>query len=76
LDGYEAARRIRLSPEGRKMRLIALTGWGREEDRVAARNAGFDDHLVKPIDPNHLLDLLAQPAAGGLSTYATEVTAG
>lgn len=76
LDGYEAARRIRLSPEGRKMRLIALTGWGREEDRVAARNAGFDDHLVKPIDPNHLLDLLAQPAAGGVSTYAREVTAG
>jgi PAS domain S-box-containing protein len=72
LDGYEAARRIRRSPEGRKMRLIALTGWGREEDRVAARNAGFDDHLVKPIDPNHLLELLAQPATDGVSTYSAE----
>jgi PAS domain S-box-containing protein len=68
LDGYEAARRIRLSPEGRKMRLIALTGWGREADRIAARNAGFDDHLVKPVDPDHLLDLLARPAAAGIST--------
>lgn len=72
LDGYEAARRIRRSPAGRKMRLIALTGWGREEDRVAARNAGFDDHLVKPIDPNHLLELLAQPATNGVSTYSAE----
>jgi PAS domain S-box-containing protein len=50
LNGYDAARRIRELPGGRNVRLIALTGWGQEEDRQRSREAGFDQHLVKPVD--------------------------
>ncbi|MDB5809650.1 MAG: luxQ 2 [Betaproteobacteria bacterium] len=50
LDGYEAARRIRAEGWGEKMTLIALTGWGQEEDKRRAIEAGFSHHLVKPID--------------------------
>jgi two-component system, sensor histidine kinase len=50
LDGYEVARRLRASLDGRSPYLIALTGYGRAEDREAALAAGFDVHLVKPID--------------------------
>ncbi len=50
LNGYEAARRIRGESWGATMVLIALTGWGQEEDRRQAAEAGFDDHLVKPVD--------------------------
>ncbi|MEO8275390.1 MAG: CHASE3 domain-containing protein [Thermoanaerobaculia bacterium] len=61
LNGYEAARSIRLSPQGRTIRLIALTGWGQDEDRKLSRAAGFDEHLVKPVDADHLLELLDRP---------------
>jgi len=54
LDGYEAARRIREQPWGREMTIVALTGWGQEGDRLQAREAGCDGHLVKPVS---LLDL-------------------
>jgi PAS domain S-box-containing protein len=64
LNGYEAARRIRLSPRGQRTRLIALTGWGQEEDRRLASEAGFDDHLVKPVDHERLLALLATGPRG------------
>ena len=50
LNGYDAARRIRQQPEYRDMVLVALTGWGQEEDRRQSREAGFDVHMVKPID--------------------------
>lgn len=50
LDGYEVARHIRGKPWGANMVLIALTGWGEEEDRRRCREAGFDRHLLKPID--------------------------
>ena len=59
LDGYEACRRIRQQAWGEKMVLIAQTGWGQEEDRNRARDAGFDHHLVKPIPPATLRKLLA-----------------
>lgn len=49
LDGYEVCRRIREQPWGKPMRLVALTGWGRTEDRERSREYGFDDHLVKPV---------------------------
>jgi len=58
LDGYEACRRIREEPWGRNMVLIALTGWGQEDDRRRTGEAGFDVHLVKPVDPAVLLRLL------------------
>lgn len=62
LNGYEAAERIRNTIPGRTMRLIALTGWGQDGDRRLSSAAGFDDHLVKPVDVDLLLALLAEPA--------------
>ena len=50
LDGYEACRRLRAMSELPDTRIIALTGWGQEEDRQRAREAGFDEHLVKPVE--------------------------
>jgi CheY-like chemotaxis protein len=60
MDGYEAARRLRQLPGGQQMILIALTGWGQERDREKTRLAGFDHHLVKPVEPVTLRRLLAQ----------------
>ena len=50
LDGYETCRRIREQPWGKDMVIVALTGWGQDEDRRLSKQAGFDGHLVKPID--------------------------
>ncbi|HET9865196.1 MAG TPA: ATP-binding protein [Steroidobacteraceae bacterium] len=62
MDGYEVARRLRRSLRGARMTLIALTGYGQKDDRERAREAGFDAHLVKPVDFAALEKLLA--AAG------------
>ena len=59
LNGYEAARRIRALPGGRRLPLVALTGWGQEADRRRSAASGFDAHLVKPIDPALLVRLVA-----------------
>jgi PAS domain S-box-containing protein len=59
LNGYEAARRIRELPWGKGVVLVAVTGWGQEEDRRRAREAGFDHHLTKPADPAAIERLLA-----------------
>ena len=59
LDGYGVARELRLDPTTARARLVALTGYGREEDRSKARAAGFDEHLVKPAAPEELQRLLA-----------------
>jgi CheY-like chemotaxis protein len=59
MDGYELARRTRQLAEGRDVLLIALTGWGQEEDRRRSREAGIDHHLVKPVDLTALEQLLA-----------------
>jgi signal transduction histidine kinase len=64
LDGYGVARELRQDPTTARVRLLALTGYGTEEDRSRSREAGFDQHLVKPVDPNLLLDQLAAPRAG------------
>jgi signal transduction histidine kinase len=61
MDGLELARRIRASAEGRAMRLVALTGYGSTEDRDRSREAGFDVHLVKPVERLALERVLAQP---------------
>ncbi|HEX7082322.1 MAG TPA: ATP-binding protein [Gammaproteobacteria bacterium] len=63
VDGYEVCRRIREQPWGKDVHMIALTGWGRVEDRVRTREAGFDDHLVKPVSLGDVSSLLARPAA-------------
>ena len=60
LNGYETARRIRQQPWGKEMVLAALTGWGQEEDKRRTREAGFDHHFVKPVEPDVLQKLLAE----------------
>jgi len=58
LDGHEACRRIRAAVPGQPPLLVALTGWGQEEDRFRSKAAGFDAHLVKPVDPTELERLM------------------
>ena len=58
IDGFELARRIRQRPWGRRALLIALSGWGQDEDRIRSREAGFDLHFVKPLDSQELLKIL------------------
>jgi signal transduction histidine kinase len=67
LDGYEVARRIRAEPWGKAAVLIALTGWGQDEDRRRSREVGFDSHLVKPLDPEALSTLLSRLPASAAS---------
>jgi PAS domain S-box-containing protein len=59
IDGYELARQVRDQPEYRNMTLIALSGWGHEEDLLRSRRAGINHHLVKPADPQLVRRLLA-----------------
>jgi PAS domain S-box-containing protein len=59
VNGYDVARRIRLQPWGKPMTLVALTGWGQEEDRRRSREAGFDHHLTKPVEPSAVDALVA-----------------
>jgi CheY-like chemotaxis protein len=59
MNGYEAARYIRQQSWGKSMILVALTGWGQEEDKRRAFEAGFDHHLTKPVDALALEQLLA-----------------
>ena len=63
MNGYDVARRIRTEPWGTDMRLVALTGWGQDEDRRRSKEAGFDDHVVKPVDPVALRALLRRVMA-------------
>jgi PAS domain S-box-containing protein len=58
MDGYEVARRMRASPYAPEASLVALTGWGQDEDRKRVREAGFDNHLVKPADLGTLQSLI------------------
>jgi signal transduction histidine kinase/DNA-binding response OmpR family regulator len=59
MDGYEVAREMRRHPGGEKLALVALTGYGQDEDRRRSQEAGFNEHLVKPVDPDVLQSLLA-----------------
>jgi CheY-like chemotaxis protein len=59
LNGEDACRRIRSTPWGRDAVLIAVTGWDHEENRRRIVEAGFDAHLVKPVDPSAVAELLA-----------------
>jgi signal transduction histidine kinase len=62
LDGYEVARRVRADEAGAKVRLVALTGYGLPEDHRRSQEAGFDAHLVKPVDPARLAAAIGAPA--------------
>jgi CheY-like chemotaxis protein len=68
LNGYEAARRIRERQQRKGLTLVALSGWDREEDRRRSEQAGFDAHLVKPVDVETLTKLLAESVAGSQET--------
>jgi CheY-like chemotaxis protein len=59
IDGFDACRRIREQPWGRQMLLIAITGWGQDSDRRKSHEAGFDHHLVKPVDARIITSLMA-----------------
>jgi PAS domain S-box-containing protein len=58
LNGLDVCRQIRSSPSGRSLFIVAITGWGQEEDRRRTREAGFDAHLVKPVAPEELLNIV------------------
>lgn len=58
MDGYELCRRVRAEPWGRDMKIAAVTGWARDEDRRRSLEAGFDVHLVKPVTVSVILPLL------------------
>jgi CheY-like chemotaxis protein len=60
MNGYEAARHIRGQPWGKTLPLIALTGWGQDEDKRRAAEAGFNHHLTKPVDGARLEEVLRQ----------------
>ena len=70
LNGYEACRRIREQSGGKNVVMIAASGWGQPEDRRRAFAAGFDHHLVKPVDPQDLMKLLAGVDGLGASVDA------
>jgi CheY-like chemotaxis protein len=57
MSGYEVARKLRALPSGAELQLVAMTGYGQEEDRRRSREAGVDRHLVKPVLPDHLREL-------------------
>ncbi|HEY3731086.1 MAG TPA: ATP-binding protein [Steroidobacteraceae bacterium] len=66
MNGYEVARRVRSRPELAQIRLIALTGYGQASDRARAQAAGFDAHLMKPVEPQQLTQALAADSARSL----------
>jgi CheY-like chemotaxis protein len=64
MDGYELARRLRADPRHDGMALVALTGWGQDSDRERIASAGFDRHLLKPVDIAELTQALSRLSAG------------
>ncbi len=71
LDGYEVARRLRERPWGKNVLLIALTGWGQQEARERSKTAGFDAHLVKPVEIDALLRVVQRPAENAPAAEAS-----
>jgi signal transduction histidine kinase/CheY-like chemotaxis protein len=65
IDGFDACRRIREQPWGKQVLMIAITGWGQDVDRRKSQEAGFDHHLVKPVDANDISALMNGSAAVG-----------
>jgi CheY-like chemotaxis protein len=75
MSGHEVARRMRHEAWGKNAVLIALTGWGQEQDKQAAMAAGFDEHMTKPVDPvevERVLGELLQPSAGKRAGESSE----
>jgi CheY-like chemotaxis protein len=63
MDGYQVAQRIRAELPNQAVRLVALTGYGRAKDHEAVMRAGFDEHLIKPVGPRELAQVLRKPAS-------------
>jgi CheY-like chemotaxis protein len=63
MDGYQVARHIRQFPDGQGVKLVAMTGWGQLEDKARAHEAGFSEHMTKPVELNELTALLEKQAA-------------
>jgi signal transduction histidine kinase len=72
LNGFETATRMRLQPWGRNLPLIALTGWGQPKDRQRTVEAGFNEHLVKPVGQQELLDAIARVVHPGIAAPIRE----
>jgi CheY-like chemotaxis protein len=68
LSGHDVCRHVREQSWGKDIVVIALTGWGQEEDRRKSQEAGFDGHLVKPVNYDELLELLSSLANGARSS--------
>jgi CheY-like chemotaxis protein len=66
MNGYDVAKKLRAEPTGQQMTIIALSGWGQEEDKRRSREAGIDHHLVKPLEPTSLLQVLASNTRSGM----------
>ena len=64
MDGYEVCRRLRDNPDLSRTIFVALTGWGGEEDKKRAQDAGFAFHLVKPVNPDQIEDVLKKTVEG------------
>jgi two-component system CheB/CheR fusion protein len=73
MSGYEVAVRARVMPAGREYVLVALTGWGQEDDRRRSREAGFNHHLLKPVDVEELKALLSESQDRSRSPVASPV---
>ena len=76
LNGWDVARRIRGMPLSKRPLIVALTGYGWDEDRQRSADAGIDFHLLKPADPQELLDLLQAIASGSSNEERLAATAG
>lgn len=74
IDGFELARRVRQDANLKAVLLIAMTGYGEERHQRASREAGFDHHLVKPVDPRTLLEFLAERIAPLRAAHTYEST--
>src|SRR5437868_11032136 len=72
LDGYQVAERMRTLPAHRRTLVVAVSGYGQEEDRARSKAAGFDYHVVKPIDPAVITGLLASLRQGGIPPQLPE----
>jgi CheY-like chemotaxis protein len=64
INGYELARRLKAAPNTRHTLLVAVTGWGQENDKRQASDAGFDHHLVKPVEPHQIQAVLLKARSG------------
>jgi CheY-like chemotaxis protein len=73
LDGLQVARRVRERHPGEPITLVATTGWGQPRDREASRAAGFDHHLVKPVDPHAVLRIVAEAPAASAAPVRSRV---